>query len=68
LVLPTDFLMGERAYSHRGLSIAAHKSFLVRARAEFLERADAARLVRYSDEEVANRDVRVWHGATENGP
>ena len=31
-------------------------------------RADAARLVRYSDEEVANRDVRVWHGATENGP
>jgi hypothetical protein len=22
----------------------------------------------YSDERVANRDVRVWHGATENGP
>ena len=22
----------------------------------------------YSDEQVANRDVRVWHGATENGP
>ena len=22
----------------------------------------------YSDEKVANRDIRVWHGATENGP
>ena len=22
----------------------------------------------YSDEKVANRDTRVWHGATENGP
>jgi hypothetical protein len=21
----------------------------------------------YSDEKVANRDIRVWHGATENG-
>jgi hypothetical protein len=25
-------------------------------------------LVIYSDEKVANRDIRVWHGATENGP
>jgi hypothetical protein len=24
--------------------------------------------VELSDEQVANRDVRVWHGATENGP
>jgi hypothetical protein len=24
--------------------------------------------VRYSDERVAERNVRVWHGATENGP
>ena len=24
--------------------------------------------VRYGDEKVANRDIRVWHGATENGP
>jgi hypothetical protein len=22
----------------------------------------------YCDEKVANRDIRVWHGATENGP
>jgi hypothetical protein len=22
----------------------------------------------YSDEKVANRDTRVWHGATETGP
>jgi hypothetical protein len=22
----------------------------------------------YSDEKVANRDIRVWHGATEKGP
>jgi hypothetical protein len=22
----------------------------------------------YGDEKVANRDIRVWHGATENGP
>jgi hypothetical protein len=21
----------------------------------------------YSDEKVANREIRVWHGATENG-
>jgi hypothetical protein len=24
--------------------------------------------VRYSYAKVANRDIRVWHGATENGP
>jgi hypothetical protein len=24
--------------------------------------------VTYSDEKGANRDIRVWHGATENGP
>jgi hypothetical protein len=23
---------------------------------------------RYGDEKVANRDTRVWHGATVNGP
>jgi hypothetical protein len=23
---------------------------------------------RYGDEKVANRDIRVWHGATEKGP
>jgi hypothetical protein len=23
---------------------------------------------RYSDAKVANRDIRVWHGATEKGP
>jgi hypothetical protein len=22
----------------------------------------------YGDEKIANRDIRVWHGATENGP
>jgi hypothetical protein len=22
----------------------------------------------YGDEKVANRDIRLWHGATENGP
>jgi hypothetical protein len=22
----------------------------------------------YGDEKVANRDTKVWHGATENGP
>jgi hypothetical protein len=27
-----------------------------------------ARWVTYSDEKVANRDTKVWHGATENGP
>jgi hypothetical protein len=25
-------------------------------------------LLPYSDEKVANRDIRVWHGAIENGP
>ena len=24
--------------------------------------------LRYSDEKVANRDTKVWHGATGNGP
>jgi isocitrate dehydrogenase len=24
--------------------------------------------VSYSDAKVAHRDIRVWHGATENGP
>jgi hypothetical protein len=24
--------------------------------------------VRYGEEKVANREIRVWHGATENGP
>jgi hypothetical protein len=24
-------------------------------------------LVTYSDEKVANRDIKVWHGASENG-
>jgi hypothetical protein len=28
----------------------------------------AAALPTYGDEKVANRDIRVWHGATENGP
>jgi hypothetical protein len=27
-----------------------------------------SRCVPYSDEKVANRDTKVWHGATENGP
>jgi hypothetical protein len=31
-----------------------------------LRRCDAG--APYSDETVANRDFRVWHGATENGP
>jgi hypothetical protein len=37
--------------------------------------AEVARVLRaqdyyevYSDEKVANRDIRVWHGATETGP
>ena len=25
-------------------------------------------LTRYSDAKVANREIRVWHGATEKGP
>jgi hypothetical protein len=29
---------------------------------------DKTQQVGYSDEQVANRDIRVWHGATENGP
>jgi hypothetical protein len=29
---------------------------------------DAAPRRRYCDEKVANRDTKVWHGATENGP
>jgi hypothetical protein len=38
-----------------------------------LQRAAAARQVglscpRTGDEQVANRDIRVWHGATEKGP
>jgi WD40 repeat protein len=28
----------------------------------------AQRCVPYRDEKVANRDTKVWHGATENGP
>ena len=24
--------------------------------------------LRYGDEKVANRDTKVWHGATEKGP
>jgi hypothetical protein len=27
-----------------------------------------AQAAAYGDEKVANRDIRVWHGATENGP
>jgi Pyruvate/2-oxoacid:ferredoxin oxidoreductase gamma subunit len=25
-------------------------------------------LMAYGDEKVANREIRVWHGATEKGP
>jgi hypothetical protein len=32
------------------------------------ESKSVERLSRYSDEKVANRDTKVWHGATENGP
>jgi hypothetical protein len=28
----------------------------------------AATAVKYGDAKVANREIRVWHGATENGP
>jgi hypothetical protein len=28
----------------------------------------AAKLPPYGDGKVANREIRVWHGATENGP
>jgi hypothetical protein len=31
-------------------------------------RAACGWCVWYSDEKVANRDIRVWHGATDNGP
>jgi hypothetical protein len=30
--------------------------------------ADTLGVRPYSDEKVANRDIRVWHGVTENGP
>jgi hypothetical protein len=32
------------------------------------QRATSERPPRYGDEKVANRDTKVWHGATENGP
>ena len=32
------------------------------------EMGDAAGGALYGDEKVANREIRVWHGATENGP
>ena len=30
-------------------------------------KGDGARGAAYSDEKVANREIRVWHGATKNG-
>jgi hypothetical protein len=30
--------------------------------------AEAERRLRYGDEKVANRDTKVWHGATDSGP
>jgi hypothetical protein len=30
--------------------------------------SNPAQPLAYGDEKVANRDIRVWHGATENGP
>jgi hypothetical protein len=33
-----------------------------------VEDAGVVVLLRCSDEKVANRDIRVWHGATETGP
>ena len=40
-----------------------------RPRASSWRRSWGARRAReYGDEKVANREIRVWHGATENGP
>ena len=45
------------------------KSRLTRAALPFSSLADAKiSLWLNSDEKVANRTSRVWHGATENGP
>jgi hypothetical protein len=33
-----------------------------------LAAAENLQVVPYSDDNFANRNVRVWHGATENGP
>jgi hypothetical protein len=50
---------------------------LVAVRGALLPAATGTRSIRlpparappcYSDEKVANREIRVWHGATENGP
>ena len=39
-----------------------------RAAPGFDERWRSSRRPPYSDAKVANRDIRVWRGATENGP
>jgi hypothetical protein len=45
-------------------SVAADRYTFVAAAKRGLLAAAAA----YGDEKVANREIRVWHGATENGP
>jgi 23S rRNA-/tRNA-specific pseudouridylate synthase len=49
-------------------SRAVHKTYVARVLGVFPEgEVESHAPLRYSDEKVANRDTKVWHGATENG-
>jgi hypothetical protein len=49
----------ERALCHRGSGVAQTRRLLS---------SDCVADHEYSDAKVANRDIRVWHGATDTGP
>jgi hypothetical protein len=53
-------LMARRRLASRGLGAGAAAAALCRQH--------RAHHLAYGDEKVANREIRVWHGATGNGP
>jgi hypothetical protein len=64
------------ALTHPRACLDAHSAMFAedtaRRRLLFLRVLEADHLVAqdagYGDAKVANREIRVWHGATENGP
>jgi hypothetical protein len=66
---PDETAAGIRKVLHTLQGMWPHTEFVLMAmlpRADDLYRDQMVRL--YSGGKVANRDTKVWHGATENGP
>ena len=56
------------ALCFRAFGDAFHRSEVLRALVGHTGAAPLCRLPPYGDAKVANREIRVWHGATEKGP